>query len=141
MELQDPEISEKKLSTVLEEENTGLSPAFQNKALILTAFLRIADLSETGNQRFLPCRFRQLDGAVEIELMGPDAEKTAKKAEKRSELWEYLFSTELRFTQARKPLESEDSERAQRRRAMKRRLKKLKREKKLKKLKKLEEKG
>ena len=112
MELQDPEISEKKLPTVLEEENTGLSPAFQNKALILTAFLRIATLSETGNQRFLPCRFRQLDGAVEIEIMGPDAEKTAKKAEKRSELWEYLFSTELRFTQARKSLESEDSQRA-----------------------------
>jgi len=112
MELQDPGISEKKLSAVLEEENTGLSPAFQNKALILTAFLRIANLSETGNQQFLPCRFRQLDGAVEIELMGPDAEKTAKKAEKRSELWEYLFSTELRFTQARKPLESEDSQRA-----------------------------
>ena len=112
MELQDPGISEKKLSAVLEEENTGLSPAFQNKALILTAFLRIANLSETGTQRFLPCRFRQLDGAVEIELMGPDAEKTAKKAEKRSELWEYLFSTELRFTQARKPLESEDSQRA-----------------------------
>ena len=112
MKLQDPEISEKKLSAVLEEENTGLSPAFQNKALILTTFLRIANLSETGNQQFLPCRFRQLDRAVEIELMGPDAEKTAKKAEKRSELWEYLFSTELRFTQARKPLESEDSQRA-----------------------------
>lgn len=112
MELQDPEISEKKLSVVLEKENTGLSPAFQNKALILTAFLRIANLSDKGAQRFLPCRFRQLDGAVEIELLGPDAEKTAKKTEKRSELWEYLFSTELRFTQARKPLESGDSDRA-----------------------------
>ena len=112
IELQDPEINEKKLSLVLEEENTGLSPAFQNKALILTAFLRIANLSDKGAQGFLPCRFRQLDEAVEIELLGPDAEKTAKKAEKRSELWEYLFSTELRFTQARKPLESGDSERA-----------------------------
>jgi len=111
IELQDPEINEKKLSLILEEDNTGLSPAFQNKALILTAFLRIANLSDKGAQGFLPCRFRQLDGAVEIELMGPDAEKTAKKAEKRSELWEYLFSTELRFTQARKPLESGDSER------------------------------
>ena len=111
IELQDPEINEKKLSLILEEKNTGLSPAFQNKVLILTAFLRIANLSDKGAQGFLPCRFRQLDGAVEIELMGPDAEKTAKKAEKRSELWEYLFSTELRFTQARKPLESGDSER------------------------------
>ena len=73
MELQDPEISEKKLPAVLEENNTGLSPAFQNKALILTAFLRIANLSETGAQGFLPCRFRQLEGAVEIELTGPDA--------------------------------------------------------------------
>ncbi|KKH93054.1 hypothetical protein EO95_09220 [Methanosarcina sp. 1.H.T.1A.1] len=112
MELQDPEISEKKLSVVLEEENTGLSPAFQNKALILTAFLRIANLSDKGDQWFLPSRFRQLEGSVEIELLGPDAEKTAKKAEKRSELWEYLFSTKLRFTKAREPLESGYSERA-----------------------------
>ncbi|KKG12945.1 CHAD domain-containing protein [Methanosarcina sp. 2.H.A.1B.4] len=112
MELQNPEISEKKLSVVLEEENTGLSPAFQNKALILTAFLRIANLSDKGAQWFLPCRFRQLEGSVEIELLGPDAEKTAKKAEKRSELWEYLFSTKIRFTKAREPLESGDLERA-----------------------------
>jgi len=110
MELQDPGISEKKLSAALEEKNTGLSPAFQNKALILTAFLRIANLSDTGPQGFLPCRFRQLDGAVEIELTGPDAEKTAKKAEKRSELWEHLFSTKLRFTQAREAPEPEISE-------------------------------
>ncbi|WP_440946346.1 CHAD domain-containing protein [Methanosarcina sp. T3] len=112
MELQDLEISEKKLFAALEENNTGLSPAFQNKALILTAFLRIANLSETGAQGFFPCRFRQLEGAVEIELTGPDSEKTAKKAEKRSELWEHLFSTKLRFTQAREPPVSGDSERA-----------------------------
>ncbi|AKB20210.1 MULTISPECIES: CHAD domain-containing protein [unclassified Methanosarcina] len=112
MELQAPEISEKKLSAVFEEKNTGLSPAFQNKALILTALLRIANLSDTVTQIFQPYRFRQLDEAVEIELLGPDAEKIAKKAEKRSELWEYLFSTKLRFTQARELPESEGSERA-----------------------------
>ncbi|HIH93215.1 TPA: CHAD domain-containing protein [Methanosarcina acetivorans] len=109
-ELQSPEISEKKLPAALEENNTGLSPAFQNKTLILAAFLRIANLSETGAQDFFPCRFRQLEGTVEIELTGLDAEKTAKKAEKRSELWEYLFSTKLRFTQAREPPVSGDSE-------------------------------
>lgn len=111
-ELQDFSINEKNLCLALEEINTGLSPAFQNKALTLAAFLRTASNLETENQRFLPFRFRQLAGSVEIELLGPDAEKTAKKAEKRSELWEYLFSTELRFTQARESHESEGSERA-----------------------------
>jgi CHAD domain-containing protein len=109
-DLQDPSISEKNLCLALEEINAGLSPAFQNKALTLAAFLRTASTLETGNRRFLPFRFRQLAEAVEIELMGPDAEKTAKKAEKRSELWEHLFSTELRFTQARGTPESGDSE-------------------------------
>ena len=110
MELHDPSINEKQICLALEERNTGLSPAFQNKALTLTAFLRIASNLETENQRSLPCRFRQLDGAVEIELTGPDAEKTAKRAEKRSKLWEYLFSTELRFIQANEPFDTEISE-------------------------------
>ena len=110
MELQNPSISEKNLCSLLEEINSNLSPAFQNKAFTLATFLRIASTLETEDQRHLPCRFRQLDGAVEIELIGPDAEKAAKKAEKKSELWEYLFSTELRFIQAKEPFETEISE-------------------------------
>ncbi len=113
-ELQNPSKSEKNLCLTLEEINKNLSPASQNKALILAAFLRITSMLETGNQSSLPCRFRQLEGAVEIELTGPDAEKIAKKAEKKSELWEYLFSTKLRFTQAMEPPESWTSEKTQR---------------------------
>jgi CHAD domain-containing protein len=108
-ELQDPSISEKNLSHALEI-NTYLSPAFQSKALTLTSFLRIASTLETENQRSLPCRFRQLEGMVEIELAGSDVEKTAKRAKKRSELWEYLFSTELLFTQTKEPVEAENLE-------------------------------
>jgi CHAD domain-containing protein len=110
MELQNPSISEKKLDLALEEINTNLSPAFQNKALTITAFLRIASSLETENQMSLPCRFRQLDGAVEIELAGSDAEKTLKKAEKRSELWKYLFSTDLRFIHAKETSGTEIAE-------------------------------
>lgn len=110
MELQDPLICEKNLCLTLKEMDTNLSPAFQNKALTLTAFLRIAGSLETESQKSLPCRFRQVDGAVEIELTGSDAEKTAKRAEKRSELWKYLFNTELHFVQAEKSFETEISE-------------------------------
>lgn len=113
VELQAPSINEKNISSALEEINTDLSPAFQNKALTLTAFLRIASSLESENQMSLPCRFRQLERAVEIELIGPDAEKTAKRAEKKSELWKYLFSTELRFVQAKEPFETEKSEKTQ----------------------------
>lgn len=114
MELQNPPVSEKNLSFALEEIDTSLSPAFQNKALILATFLRIAGSLETDNQMSLPCRFRQLDEAVEIELTGPAAEKTAKKAEKKSELWEYLFSTQLKFIQAKAPPETETPEKMKR---------------------------
>jgi CHAD domain-containing protein len=110
VELQNPSISEKQLCLTLEEMNTDLSPVFQNKALILTAFLRIANSLENENQISLPCRFRQLEGAVEIELTGYDAEKVPKRAEKRSELWRYLFSTDLRFIQAKESFETKDSE-------------------------------
>lgn len=110
VELQEPSISEKNPCLALEEINIDLSPAFQNKSLTLAAFLQIANALETENQMYLPCGFRQLEGAVEIELMGANAEKTAKRAEKRSELWECLFSTDLRFIQAKEPFEAKKSE-------------------------------
>ncbi|WP_410508308.1 CHAD domain-containing protein [Methanosarcina hadiensis] len=114
MELQSPPISEKNFSFALQEINTSLPPASQNKALILASLLRIAGSLETDNQISLPCRFRQLDKAVEIELAGSAAEKIAKKAEKKSDLWDYLFSTELKFTQAKILFEAGNSEKTQR---------------------------
>lgn len=113
IELQNPSISEKNLCFALEEIDSNLSPAFQNKALILATFLRVASGLETENQMSLPCRFRQLDGVVEIELAGSDSEKTAKRAEKKSELWEYLFSTKLKFIQAKGFFETDKLERIQ----------------------------
>lgn len=97
MELQSPEISVKNLSSVFEESHIMLPPEIKNKALILASFIRIADLLEKGDWKFLPDRIRQVEGAVEVEIFGQNAEKAVKRAEKRSELWEYLFGTKFLF--------------------------------------------
>jgi CHAD domain-containing protein/inorganic triphosphatase YgiF len=97
-ELQDPGVSEKTLGQALKGAHIRLPPGLQNKALVLAAFIRIADLLETQASPVRPGKIRQLEDALEIELIGPDAEKAGKKAAKRSELWEYLFGTKLWFT-------------------------------------------
>lgn len=107
MELQSPEISVKNLSSVFEESDLMLPPEIKNKALILASFLRIADLLEKGDWRLLPDGIRQIEGAVEIEISGQDAGKAVKRAEKRSELWEYLFGTKLLFISMKKIGEAE----------------------------------
>ncbi|HWQ49147.1 MAG TPA: CHAD domain-containing protein [Methanosarcina sp.] len=107
MELQSPEISVKNLSSVFEESNIALPPEIKNKALILTSFIRIADLLKNGNLRLLPDRIRQVEGAVEVEIIGRDAEKAVKRAEKRRELWEYLFGTKLLFIPRKEMYEAE----------------------------------
>lgn len=107
MELQSPKISVKDLSLVFGKSNIMLPPEIKNKALILASFIWIADLLENGNWRFLPDRIRQVDKAVEVEIFGPDAEKAVKRAEKRSELWEYLFCTKLSFISKKKTDEAE----------------------------------
>ncbi len=105
-ELQDPRFSEKTLGQTLKETHIRLPPGLQNKALVLAAFIRIADLLESQESPVLPGRIRQLEDALEIELLGHDAEKAGKKAEKRSELWEYLFGTKLWFAPTEQPHES-----------------------------------
>ncbi len=105
-ELQDPGVSEKTLGQALKGSHIRLPPELQNKALVLAAFVRIADLLETQNSPVRPGRIRQLEDALEIELIGPDSEKAGKKAEKRSELWEYLFGTKLWFTPMEQPHEA-----------------------------------
>jgi len=109
-ELQDPGVSEKTLRQALKGTHIRLPPGLQNKALVLAAFIRIADLLETQNSPVRPGRIRQLEDALEIELIGPDSEKAGKKAEKRSELWEYLFGTKLWFTPTEQPHEAETEE-------------------------------
>jgi CHAD domain-containing protein len=102
VELQSPEISVKNLSSVFKESHIVLPPEIKNKALILASFLRIADLFEKGDWKFLQGRIRQVEGAVEVDIFGQDAEKAVKRAEKRSELWEYLFGTKILFIPEKK---------------------------------------
>jgi CHAD domain-containing protein/inorganic triphosphatase YgiF len=101
MELQSPEVSVKNLSSAFVESHIMLPPELKNKALILASFIRIADLLEKGEWKFLPGRIRQVEGGVEVEVFGQDTEKAVKRAEKRRELWEYLFGTKLFFTQGK----------------------------------------
>lgn len=97
MDLQATELSGKNLSSFFEKSNIVLSPEFKNKALILASFIRIFDLFEKVDLKFLLGRIRQVEGAIEVELKGKDAEKAVKRAEERSELWEFLFEMELLF--------------------------------------------
>ncbi len=107
MELQSPKIEIKNLSSFFEESNIMLPPEIKNKALILASFLQIAETLENGSCRLLPDRIRQVEGAVEVEIFGQDAEKAVKRAEKRDELWEYLFGTKLSFISKKKIDEAE----------------------------------
>ncbi|HEY3362292.1 MAG TPA: CHAD domain-containing protein [Methanosarcina sp.] len=102
MELQSPNISVKNLSSFFEKSNIMLPPEIKNKALILASFVRIAGILENGNWRLLPDRIRQVEGAVEVEIFGQDAEKAVKKVERRGELWEYLFGTKILFISKKK---------------------------------------
>ena len=95
--LQDPCINEKNFISTLQGFHTKLPPGFQNKALMLAAMIRIADLFESSGIR--PGKIRQLEDALEIEMIGVETEKAAKKPERKSELWKYLSGRKLLFTQ------------------------------------------
>jgi CHAD domain-containing protein/inorganic triphosphatase YgiF len=95
--LQDPYISEKNIITTLKGSHTKLPPGFQNKALMLAAIIRIAALFESPYARI--GKIRQLGDAMEIEMIGVEIEKAAKKIERKNELWKQLFGMKLLFTQ------------------------------------------
>ncbi len=97
MELQSTSIREKDLSAAFEGSSIRLPPEDENKALILASFIKFVDLPGIEAWKFLPGRIRQVEEAVEIEIFGPITGKAAKKVEQKSELWEYLFGTKLRF--------------------------------------------
>jgi CHAD domain-containing protein len=107
MELQSTSIRKKDLSAALERSGISLSPEAENKALILASLIRFVDLPGIGAWKFLPGRIRQVEGALEIEIFGENAGKAVKKAEQKSELWEYLFGTSLRFIPGKDPAEAE----------------------------------
>lgn len=99
IELQSTGIYEKDLATAFKRTGITLSPKDKNKALILASFIRLLDLPGTEALNFLPGRIRQVEGAVEIEIVGQNAGKTQKKAEQNSGLLEYLFGIKLQFKQ------------------------------------------
>lgn len=96
--LQDPGITERDLISTLKNSHTMLPPVFQNKALMLTALIRIANLFEFSYES-RPGMTRQIGDALEIEVIGIELEKAAKRAEGKSELWKSLFGRELLFAE------------------------------------------
>jgi CHAD domain-containing protein/inorganic triphosphatase YgiF len=96
--LQNPCIPERNLISTLKNSHTRLPPQFQNKALMLATLIRISDLFEFLYEA-RPGMIRQLGDDLEIEVMRVKLEKAAKKVERKSELWEYLFGRKLLFTQ------------------------------------------
>jgi CHAD domain-containing protein/inorganic triphosphatase YgiF len=98
MKLQDPGISEKNIISTLRNSHTKLPPVFQNKALMLAALMRVADLFEFPYEA-RPGIIRQLGDSLEIGVIGVELEKAAKKTERKSKLWKYLFGRKLLFKQ------------------------------------------
>jgi inorganic triphosphatase YgiF len=97
VELQDPYINEKSLISTLKGFRTKLPPGFQNKALMLVAIMSIADLF--GSLGIRPGKIRQLEDALEIEIIGSITEKAAIKFETKSKLWKSLSGSKLLFSQ------------------------------------------
>ena len=96
--LQNPYISDKNIISILKGSHAKLPPGFQNKALMLAAIMRIADLFESPYEA-RPGMIRQLGDALEIEVIGVETKKAAKITERKSELWKSLFGKKLLFTQ------------------------------------------
>ncbi|MDQ1252015.1 MAG: hypothetical protein QG646_1130, partial [Euryarchaeota archaeon] len=97
LDLQSASARKRDLSAVLKGSNFRLPPEYENKALTLASLIRLVDLPGIGSWKFFPERIRQVEGAVEIDICGQKTKKAAKKAEQKSELWEYLFGTNLQF--------------------------------------------
>ncbi len=96
--LQDSDISEKNFISTLRNTHTKLPPVFQNRALMLAALMRIASIFEL-QYAARPGIIRQLGDTFEIEVIGVELEKAAKKAERKSKLWNRLFGCKLLFMQ------------------------------------------
>ena len=70
----------------------------KTKPLQLLLLLKTAGVFDTLEEVQLG-EVRYLDNAVEIEIIEEVNEKLLKKAEKKSELWKYLFGKKLVFVQ------------------------------------------
>jgi len=96
-ELQNTCVTEKSLISTFKGFRTKLPPIFQNKALMLAAIMSIADLF--GSLEIRPGKTRQLEDALEIEIIGTVTEKATKKFETKSKLWKALSGSKLLFSQ------------------------------------------
>ncbi len=96
-ELQDPDMTEKRLILTFKDIHAKLPPELQNKALMLSAIMSIADLFESSKTQ--PGKSRQLKNTLEIEIIGTVTEKAAKKFEAKSKLWKSLSGSKLLFSQ------------------------------------------
>jgi CHAD domain-containing protein len=91
-------ISPKKLDKLAETIFADLPAPLQSETLALAALVRIADgldYSQTSSSRL--GQFRQREGAVEIEVLGPYAAIDAERAQDKSDLWRLLFEIDLQF--------------------------------------------
>jgi CHAD domain-containing protein len=98
IELQDPCVNEKNCIQVIQTSSIKLPPGLENKALTIAAILKTAGVFDTLEEVQLG-EVRDIDNAVEIEIIEEVDEKLLKKAEKKSELWKYLFGKKLVFVQ------------------------------------------
>lgn len=98
IKLQNPSVKEKNVISTLRNSQTKLPPALQNKALMLAALMRVADLFEFPYEA-RPGIIKQRGDDFEIEVIGVDLDKYSKKAKRKSELWKYLFGRNLQFMQ------------------------------------------
>jgi CHAD domain-containing protein len=92
-------ITAKKLAELSRESLfSGLAEASRAEALALAALVRLGDgldYSQTGSSQI--GRIGQQEKTVSIEVVGPCAEVDARRAQKKGDLWNLLFGTELRF--------------------------------------------
>jgi len=98
IEFQDPCVNEKNCVRVIQTSSIKLPPGLENKALTIAAITKTAGIFDTLEEVRIG-EVRYLDNAIEIEIIEEVNEKLLKKAEKKSELWAYLFGKELVFMQ------------------------------------------
>lgn len=99
IELQNPCIREKNCISILNTSSIKLPAGLQNKALTLAAILRPVN-AFNSSYKIQQGKAKQLQNAIEIEVIGEENQKFVKKGEKKGELWRYLFERKLTFVQA-----------------------------------------
>jgi len=94
-------ITPKKLDKLARQPLFADLPApLQTQSLALAALVRMADgldYSQTGSSQLEQVQQQEGMGVVEIKVVGPHAALDADRAQAKSDLWQLLFETALRF--------------------------------------------